>query len=87
MSRGEYDAMSLQGDSCAWECPKCTISMLPFANTSFISDDMKEALIGDTLLSGDEEDLYVDHVGECDILAKHYPGDVRLVHCNFQLES
>ena len=41
ISRGESDAMSLQGDSCAWECPKCTISKctistLPFANTSFI---------------------------------------------------
>ena len=67
--------MSLQGDSCTWECPKCTISTLPFANTSVISDDagMEEALIGDTLLSRDEEDLYVDHVGECEGLAKRYP--------------
>ena len=86
ISRSEYDVMSLQGDSCTWECPKCTISTLPFANTSVISDDagMEEALIGDTLLSRDEEDLYVDHVGECEGLAKRYPRDVRLVHYNIQ---
>ena len=44
---------------------------------------MEEVLIRNTLLSGDE-DLYVDHVGECERLAKHYPRDVRLVHYNIQ---
>ena len=37
-----------------------------------------------TLLSRDEEDLYVDHVGGCEGLAKRYPRDVRLVHYNIQ---
>ena len=41
---------------------------------------MEEALIGDT----EDEDLYVDHVGECESLAKRYPRDVRLVHYNIQ---
>lgn len=42
--------LTSQGDSRVWECPKCTISTLPFANTSSLSacdgDGLDEALIG-----------------------------------------
>ena len=85
ISRDEYDIMSLQGDSCAWMCPKCALSTLPFANTSTLSVyDDEEALIGDNSQAGGDRDLYMDHMGECDRLAKQNPRDIRLIHYNIQ---
>ena len=85
ISRDEYDIMSLQGDSCAWMCPKCALSTLPFANTSTLSVyDDEEALIGDNSQAGGDRDLYMDHMGECDRLAKQNPRDIRFIHYNIQ---
>ena len=68
--------MSLQGDLCEWMCPKCALTTLPFADTSTLSVYDEEALIGEKFQAGDDGDLYMDHMGERDRLAKQNPRDI-----------